>query len=74
MLVAPRGEEQEPVPVLPRDPLSDRERLAVVGQELERAHVRGQHGAHSERRPRGVGVDDRLRDRPLHRLRQKLQT
>ena len=77
MLVAARGQEQEastvPGAVLARYPLPDREPRAGIGQELERGEVRGQHGAHAERGLRVVGIDDRLRDRALHRLGERRQ-
>ena len=68
VLVAPGREEQEALPVLVRDPIPDREGLALVGQELEGGEIGGQHGAHAERGLGVVGIDDGLRDRTLHRL------
>ena len=73
MLVAARGQEQEPAALLVGDPLPDREGLAGIGQELQRREVGGQHGAHAERGLRVVGIDDRLGDGALHRLGERRQ-
>ena len=62
---------RNPVPVLVGDPLPDRERLALVRQELECGQVGRQHGAHRERGLGVVGVDDGLRDRALHGLGER---
>ena len=61
---------QEPARLV-GDPLADRERPSLVGQHLERAEMRGQHGAHREGGLRVLGIDDRLHDRALHRLGER---
>ena len=70
MLVAARGQEQEAVLVLLADPIPNRERLALIRQELQRPEVGRQHGAHRERGLRVLRIDDRLRDRAFHGLGQ----
>ena len=66
MLVGARGEKQEAAAVFVGDPVADRERGANVGKHLERAEMGGQHGADAERGLRVLGIDDGLRDGPLH--------
>ena len=73
MLVAARGQEQEPVPVLPCRSNPGSRTACPIGQELQRAEVGGQHGAHRERGLRVLGIDDRLRDRAFHGLGERRQ-
>ena len=73
MLVATRGQEQEPVPLLVRYPFPDRERLAGIRQELQRAEIGGEHGPHAERGLRVLRIHDGLRHRALHGLGERRQ-
>ena len=73
VLVAPGGEEQEPRFVLLAHPVPDREGLARIGQELEGAQVRGQHGPDREGGLGVLGVHDGLGHRALHGLGQGRQ-
>ena len=73
MLVAPGGEEQAAVFDISRNPLADRKRFPGIRQDLHRPEVRGEHGAHAERRFRVLRIDDGLRDGPFHGFGERLE-
>ena len=73
MLVAARGQEQEPASIVVPDPVADGERRSFVGEQFQGTDVGGEHGADGER-SLGVGeIDDGLRHGALHGLGESVE-